>query len=102
MNATNDRRRHINQVKNSKNHSPKPGSPSPKQKRFLDPDPLSPKERAEARNLMAVCYVRGKNQLLRLRGKKEAAQLYRENWDGCRELWKLEYHRKKVKFTVIK
>jgi hypothetical protein len=34
--------------------------------------------------------------------RKEAADLYRKNWDGCRELWKLDYHARKVNFTVLK
>jgi hypothetical protein len=24
----------------------------------------------------------------------DAAQMYRENWDGCKDLWKLEYRQR--------
>jgi hypothetical protein len=34
-------------------------------------------------------------------GPQGGGRLYRKNWDGCRDLWKLDYHRKKVKFTVL-
>jgi hypothetical protein len=58
--------------------------------RLLDPKSgyPSPKDRAAVSNLMGSWYVEGKSQLLHGRGRRYAAQLYRQNWDGCRELWK--------------
>jgi hypothetical protein len=62
---------------------------------------LSNREWVELRNLMASCFVEGRTSFLQFRGRSQAARLYRENWDGCRDLWKLAYHRKRVNFTVL-
>jgi hypothetical protein len=49
------------------------------------------REWVEFRNLVAPCWLQGKSSFLQFRGRSEAARLYRENWDGCREVWKLGY-----------
>jgi hypothetical protein len=59
------------------------------------------RELVELRNLMASSFVEGRNQFLQFRGRSQAAKLYRENWDGCRDLWKLAYHARKVNFRVL-
>jgi hypothetical protein len=33
--------------------------------------------------------------------RSQAAQLYRKNWDGCRDLWKLNCHGSPLNFTVL-
>jgi hypothetical protein len=48
--------------------------------------PLSKREWVELRNLASGSYVQGKSQLLLTRGAREAANLYRQNWDGCRDI----------------
>jgi hypothetical protein len=63
--------------------------------------PLSKREWVELRNLASGSYVLGKNQLLLVEGARSAANLYRQNWEGCRDLWKLNYHRRRVNFTVL-
>jgi hypothetical protein len=73
-----------------------------KRPRLLDPKPglPSPKERAQLLNLMGSWYVQGKSQLLHGRGRTYAAQLYRQNWDGCRQMWKLFENSKMGTVTV--
>ena len=62
---------------------------------------LKAREWVEFRNYARSCYVYGKSQMLHLRGAKFAADLYRQNWDGCRDLWKLQYHRRRMNITVL-
>jgi hypothetical protein len=62
---------------------------------------LSNREWVELRNVTRSCHIHGRSQSLHFRGRRAAAALYRKNWVGCRDLWKLDYHRKKVKFTVL-
>jgi hypothetical protein len=62
---------------------------------------LSNREWVELRNVAMSCYVHGKSQLLHLRGRRAAADLYRRNWDECRDLWKLAHHARKVNFSVL-
>ena len=51
---------------------------------------LKAREWVEFRNYTRSCYVYGKSHILHGRGAKFAADLYRQNWDGCRDLWKLQ------------
>jgi hypothetical protein len=41
----------------------------------------------------------GKNRVVNEVPRKGAAQMYRDNWDGCRDLWKLDYRQMKERRT---
>ena len=37
----------------------------------------------------------GQHQVIMDVPRKGAAKMFRENWDGCRDLWKSDYRRRK-------
>jgi hypothetical protein len=60
------------------------------------------RQQIQERSLLSRLWMCGQSQCLADFPRIFAAQMYRENWEGCRDLWKLNYHRKRVKFTVLK
>jgi hypothetical protein len=54
------------------------------------------REWVKVRNVAARTWLRGKTTLLGDVSLRQAARLYRENWDGCRDLWKENYRRRKL------
>jgi hypothetical protein len=52
-------------------------------------------ERLEESNCDRMTYLRSRNSFLLDASRGWVAKMYRQNWDGCRELWKQDYRRRK-------
>jgi hypothetical protein len=52
-------------------------------------------ERLEASNYERRTFLVSRNGFLLDQSRHSAADLYRQNWDGCRDLWKQAYRQRK-------
>jgi len=52
-------------------------------------------ERLEESNYARRTFLRSRNSFLLDLSRHSAAEMYRQNWDGCRESWKQDYRRRK-------